>query len=90
MTGSECSAFVFLEGNPVPSVASANTAPLTIAQAAEALATSTSTIRRMISRGELRAYRYGPRLIRIDPADLQAIRQQVNPVGYAARGGDAA
>nr|PKY80878.1 hypothetical protein CYJ35_03605 [Pseudoglutamicibacter albus] len=58
---------------------------------------STETIRRLINRGELRAYRYGPRLIRIDANDLLALREEVNPVGrwlYETRderiGGEAA
>ena len=61
---------------------------LTIPAAADALATSPSTIRRLIARGELRAYRYGPRLIRIDPADLQAMRRPVTSLAEL-RGGDA-
>lgn len=42
---------------------------LTIAEASEHLKCSHKTIRRMISRGELRAYRFG-RLIRIKAQDL--------------------
>lgn len=33
----------------------------------------------MIERGELRAYRYGPRIIRVDLADLQRLRRPVTP-----------
>ena len=43
----------------------------------------------MIARGELRAYRYGPRLIRIDPADLAALREPVTSLADL-RIGDAA
>ena len=32
-----------------------------------------------ISAGDLRAYYFGKRAIRIDPADLRAMRQEVNP-----------
>ncbi|MCV7548663.1 helix-turn-helix domain-containing protein [Micrococcus luteus] len=60
----------------------------TIAETAEYLGASTNTVRRMIARGDLRAYRYGPRLIRIDPADLQAMRRPVTSLAEL-RGGDA-
>ena len=62
---------------------------LTLAEAAKYLATSPQTIRRMIARGDLRAYRYGPRIIRIDPADLRAMREPVTSLAEL-RGGDAA
>lgn len=48
-----------------------------IADAAEYLGCSTDTIRRMISRGELKAYRYAQRLIRIDPHEVESKRQPV-------------
>lgn len=64
---------------------------LTITEAALYRGISVSTIRRMISRGELRAYRIGPRIIRIDPADLDRVAVQVAPATYAhVSGGDAA
>lgn len=63
---------------------------LSISEAAEQRGLSDSTIRRLISRGELRAYRIGPRLIRIDPADLDALFTEVNPATYSIVGGDAA
>ena len=73
------------------------TEQLSAEQAAERLNVSLSTIRRLIASGELRAYRYGPRLVRIDANDLLAMREEVNPVGrwlYETRGerigGDAA
>lgn len=43
---------------------------------------SESTIRRMIASGKLRAYRFGPRVIRIAEADLMAAFEQINPTGY--------
>ncbi|MGJ5591608.1 helix-turn-helix domain-containing protein [Micrococcus lylae] len=62
---------------------------LTIAETAEILATSPSTVRRFIAQGELRAYRYGPRLIRIDPDDLRRFREPVTPLAdLRAAGGD--
>ena len=65
------------------------TEQLTIKQAAERINVSQSTIRRFIDRGELRPFRYGPRLIRIDANDLLAMREEVNAVGrwlYETRG----
>lgn len=61
---------------------------LTLPEVAELLGASTSSVRRLIARGELRAYRYGPRLIRIDPADLRAMRRPVTSLAEL-RGGDA-
>lgn len=62
---------------------------LSIEQIAEILGCSTKTIRRMVSRGELPAYRYGSRLIRIDPADLHRIRKPVTRISDVL-GGEAA
>lgn len=50
-------------------------------QTARALSVSTTTVRRMVADGRLKAYRYGPRLIRIDPADVRAL---LRPVTMAA------
>lgn len=62
---------------------------LSIPQAAEQRGVSVSTIRRLIARGELRAFRIGPRIIRIDPRDLDAAVTEVNPATFAAmNGGD--
>lgn len=55
---------------------------LTIAQTAKIMGSSASTVRRLISNGELRAYRFSERVIRIDPADLKAIRTEVNPLTF--------
>lgn len=53
-------------------------APLwTMGDAAAHLGVNPETIRRMIARGELRAYRYGKRLIRLDPADVTAMRRPI-------------
>lgn len=62
---------------------------LTIAQVADELQSSPDTVRRMIARGELRAYRYGQRIIRIDRADLDKMRKPVTRVDEFM-GGDAA
>jgi excisionase family DNA binding protein len=61
---------------------------LTIADVAELLQCDKYTIRRMISRGDLRAYRFpGSRLIRIDPADLDRIRKPVTRINEVLGGG---
>lgn len=52
---------------------------LTLQEAAQKLSVSSDTVRRMIARGELPAYRYGPRLIRIDWADVKKARRAVTP-----------
>lgn len=54
---------------------------LTVAECADLLAVDHKTVRRLIDRGELPALRVG-RVLRIDPADLEALRYQ--PVGGAA------
>lgn len=54
---------------------------LTIAQAAEQLGVHHISVRRYISRGLLRAYRIGPRMIRIRAEDVEALRK---PIGGAA------
>ena len=61
----------------------------TMQSAADWLGTSESTVRRLIARGELRAYRFGPRLVRIDPADLAALATPVTSLADL-RGGAAA
>ena len=54
----------------------------TIAQVAELTGTSNPTIRRWIAEGKLRAYRFGPRVIRIDEADVLAMREQIAPTTF--------
>lgn len=64
-------------------------ATLSIPNAAERHNVSVSVIRRLIAKGELRAYRLGSRIIRIDPADLDKAFRPVNPVTFAkVSGGD--
>lgn len=43
---------------------------ISIAEAAVRLSCSDKTIRRMVSRGELRARRFGPRMIRVDASSI--------------------
>ncbi|WP_075890668.1 helix-turn-helix domain-containing protein [Actinomyces provencensis] len=64
---------------------------ITIQQAAELLQCKPVTIRRMISRGCLKAYRFpGSRLIRVDPRDLDRIKRPVTNVADLVGAGDAA
>lgn len=58
---------------------------ITIKAAAEYLAVSTQTVRKMIARGEIRAERLGPRLIRVDAASLDRAGRSLQYTG-----GDAA
>lgn len=58
---------------------------ITIAAAAESRNVSTRTVRRWIAAGLLPAYRTGPHLIRINPADLDALDRRIPTAG-----GDAA
>ncbi|MFF5863175.1 helix-turn-helix domain-containing protein [Micrococcus luteus] len=62
---------------------------MTINEFARALNSSPSTVRRMIARGDLRAYRYGPRVIRIPHGELERIAQPVTSLAEM-RGGGAA
>lgn len=59
---------------------------VTVREAATYLNCSTDTIRRMIERGELPAWRYGPRIIRIDRSDVDRLRHPVTPAAAYARG----
>jgi len=43
------------------------------AEVAERLGISTKTVRRLITEGRLRAYRIGPKLLRLDPAEVDAM-----------------
>jgi excisionase family DNA binding protein len=51
-----------------------------IQQAADHIGLSTKTIRRYIADGTLRAYRIGPRTIRIDPDSLAALARPMGGV----------
>lgn len=63
--------------HPTTPLPEAGERPATIAQAADFLQCSQDTVRRMIARGELPAYRYGGRLVRIELADLRRLRRPV-------------
>jgi excisionase family DNA binding protein len=48
---------------------------------ADYLAVSLSTIRRMVSRGDLTAYRVGPKLLRLDADELDRIARRIPTAG---------
>lgn len=48
-----------------------------LAAAAERTGVSIRTLRRRIAEGRLPAYRSGPRLIRVDPADVDRLMVQI-------------
>lgn len=57
-----------------------HTAPaqlLTVAEAAKRAGVHPMTIRRWIATGELPAYRLGPRLLKVDPEDVDASARPV-------------
>jgi excisionase family DNA binding protein len=48
-----------------------------LAEAAASRGVSTRTVRRWIAAGLLPAYRVGPRLVRIDPDDLDRLERRI-------------
>jgi len=56
---------------------------VSIADAADYVAISTKSIRRRIACGDLAAYRVGPRLVRVDVAELDAM---LRPIPTASSG----
>ena len=55
-----------------------------IADAARRGRCSPKTIRRRIAEGNLTAYRFGPHLIRLDPAEVDALLRPIPTAGTAA------
>lgn len=49
----------------------------TLAEAADRIGVSIKTLRRRISAGQLRAYRCGPRLIRVEPNEVDRLMRPV-------------
>lgn len=60
--------------------------PISIAEAADYLGVSTKTIRRYIAAGRLTGYRTGPRLLRVDKTELDALLRPI-PTAYPITGG---
>jgi excisionase family DNA binding protein len=56
----------------------------TVASGAEYANVSQRTIRRWIAEGRLRAYRAGPRLVRIDRAELDRLIRPIPTAGNVA------
>lgn len=54
----------------------------TIEAAARSLGVSARTIRRYIAQGALTGYRLGPRLVRVDPAEVFGLARPIPSVGY--------
>lgn len=50
----------------------------TVQSAARRLGVCPKTVRRMISDGRLPAYRLGPRMLRLDPADVDRLLQRAS------------
>ncbi|MEO7980341.1 MAG: helix-turn-helix domain-containing protein [Sporichthyaceae bacterium] len=55
-----------------------------LAEAAASRGVSTRTVRRWIAAGLLPAYRVGPRLVRINPEDLDKLDRRIPTAGSAA------
>lgn len=51
---------------------------ITLDQAAELLAVSPRTVRRMISDGTLTGYRLGPRLLRVDAGEIDRLGHRID------------
>lgn len=54
-----------------------------LAQAAARTEVSVKTLRRRIAAGQLRAYRYGPQVIRLDPNDVDLLMKPLRTVRSA-------
>lgn len=59
----------------------ANRRPLTLAEAAVRVGVHPRTIRRWVAAGRLTGYRYGPRLVRVDAAELDAFARAIPAAG---------
>ncbi len=56
----------------------------TLADAAARHRVSVRTLRRRIAAGQLTAYRHGPSLIRLDPAEVDALLRPITAAGNFA------
>ncbi len=54
---------------------------VSISQAARLVDVSPRTIRRRIADGSLTAYRFGPRVIRVDPNDVESFLKRIPAAG---------
>lgn len=60
-----------------------HTTYVSLAEAARRLGCTTRTVRRRIADGSLTGYRMGPRLIRLDAAEVDALLRRIPAGGYA-------
>lgn len=56
----------------------------TIAEAAERIGVHPKTLRRRIAEGKLPAYRLGHQIVRLNPADVDALLRPIPTAGVAA------
>jgi excisionase family DNA binding protein len=56
----------------------------TLAEEAARTSVSVKTLRRRIAEGQLTAYRFGPHLIRLDPAEVDALFRPIPTAGRVA------
>ena len=54
---------------------------VSLSVAADRLSVSEKTLRRMIAQGRLTAYRFGPRLVRVDANELDALGTKIPAAG---------
>lgn len=52
---------------------------MTLEEAANRYGITATSVRRWISNGRVRAYRFGPRLIRVEVSDLEAMFTPIGP-----------
>lgn len=55
--------------------------PVSIAVAAKYAGVHPRTIRRMISRGDVQGFRFGPRILRVDLDDIEAMLRRIPTAG---------
>ena len=68
----------------LPSAAVTGRSFESIADAATRHRVSPKTIRRRVADGRLKAYRFGPTLIRLDPAEVDALLRPIPAAGDVA------
>jgi len=57
---------------------------ISLQEAAERIGLDTTTIRRYVTSGRLTGYRLGPKLIRVDAAEVDDLAQPITPDEFAA------
>lgn len=54
---------------------------ITLQEAADLVGVHARTLRRYISTGRIEGYRIGPRLVKVDPADLDKLKRPIPTAG---------